>query len=126
MKTGIMGLLLTGSQALAAGPAPVSLVVDEVPVAQLLQALAEQENRNMIISPDVSGNVSLRLQEVPWLQAIQTVVTGAGLVMRQQAGIFLYPHRRLAAATAGQKRGRANKAAAQRAAGGAQLPPLLC
>jgi len=66
----------------------VSLVVDEVPVAQLLQALAEQENRNMIISPDVSGKVSLRLQEVPWLQAIQTVVTSAGLVMRQQAGIF--------------------------------------
>lgn len=88
MKTGIVGLLLMVSQALAAKPAPVSLVVDEVPVAQLLQALAEQENRNMIISPDVSGKVSLRLQEVPWLQAIQTVVTSAGLVMRQQAGIF--------------------------------------
>ncbi|WP_391488766.1 DNA uptake porin HofQ [Leclercia tamurae] len=88
MKTGIVALLLVSSQALAAEPAPVSLVVDEVPVAQLLQALAEQENRNMIISPGVSGNVSLRLQEVPWLQAIQTVVTSAGLVMRQQAGIF--------------------------------------
>ncbi|WP_333623975.1 secretin N-terminal domain-containing protein, partial [Stenotrophomonas indicatrix] len=88
MKTGIVGLLLMVSQALAAKPAPVSLVVDEVPVAQLLQALAEQQNRNMIISPDVSGKVSLRLQEVPWLQAIQTVVTSAGLVMRQQAGIF--------------------------------------
>lgn len=88
MKRGIVGLLLTGSQALAVEPAPVNLVVDEVPVAQLLQALAEQENRNMIISPDVSGNVSLRLQKVPWLQALQTVVTSAGLVMRQQGGIF--------------------------------------
>ena len=88
MKTGIVGLLLIGSQALAAEPAPVSLVVDEVPVAQLLQALAEQENRNIIISPEVSGSVSLRLHEVPWLQALQTVVTSAGLVMRQQAGIF--------------------------------------
>lgn len=88
MKTGIVALLLIGSQALAAEPAAVNLVVDEVPVVQLLQGLAEQENRNMIISPDVSGNVSLRLQAVPWLQAIQTVVNSAGLVMRQQEGIF--------------------------------------
>lgn len=88
MKRGMVALLLIGGQTLAAEPLAVNLVVDDVPVAQLLQALAEQENRNMIIAPDVSGNVSLRLQKVPWLQAIQTVVTSAGLVMRQQEGIF--------------------------------------
>lgn len=88
MKTGIVALLLLASQTLAAPPAAVTLVVDDVPVAQLLQALAEQENRNMIIAPDVSGNVSLRLTRVPWQQALRTVVTSAGLSMRQQEGIF--------------------------------------
>jgi len=62
MKTGIVGLLLTGSQALAAGPAPVSLVVDEVPVAQLLQALAEQAEQQpadvfMKYIPHCAGSV---------------------------------------------------------------------
>ncbi len=91
MKKGVLFLLLVGSPWLAAEPAAINLVVDEVPVAQVLQALAEQENRNMIISPEVSGNVSLRLTGVPWQQAIQTVVTSAGLVLREEKGIY-YVH----------------------------------
>ena len=36
--------------------AKVTLMVDDVPVAQVLQALAEQEKLNWSLSPDVSGN----------------------------------------------------------------------
>lgn len=66
----------------------VTLMVDDVPVAQVLQALAEQERKNMVISPDVSGSVSLHLTDVPWALALQTVAKSAGLVLRQEGAIL--------------------------------------
>lgn len=66
----------------------VTLMVDDVPVAQVLQALAEQERKNMVISPDVSGSVSLHLTDVPWMLALQTVAKSAGLVLRQEGAIL--------------------------------------
>jgi protein transport protein HofQ len=75
----------------AAAPKPVTLVVDDVPVVQVLQSLVAQENRNLVISPDVGGTLSLNLTRVPWRQALQTVVTSAGLVLREESGIF-YVH----------------------------------
>lgn len=71
--------------------AKVTLIVDDVPVVQVLQALAEQERQNLVVSPDVSGTLSLHLTEVPWKQALQTVVSSAGLVLRQE-GTILYVH----------------------------------
>ena len=63
-------------------------MVDDVPVAQVLQALAEQEKLNLVVSPDVSGTVSLHLTDVPWKQALQTVVKSAGLITRQEGNIL--------------------------------------
>lgn len=68
--------------------AKVTLVVDDVPVVQVLQALAEQERQNLVASPDVSGTLSLHLTDVPWKQALQTVVNSAGLVLRQEGNIL--------------------------------------
>lgn len=88
-----IGLLLAVlSQPLwAATPKPVTLLVDDVPVVQILQALVAQEDRNLVVSPDVSGSLSLNLTRVPWRQALQTVVNSAGLVLREEGGIF-YVH----------------------------------
>ncbi|VAC15489.1 outer membrane porin HofQ [Enterobacter hormaechei] len=69
----------------------VTLLVDDVPVVQILQALVAQEDRNLVVSPDVSGSLSLNLTRVPWRQALQTVVNSAGLVLREEGGIF-YVH----------------------------------
>lgn len=92
MNLRIMLWLLAFSHTLwAAAPKPVTLVVDDVPVVQLLQSLAAQESRNLVISPDVGGTLSLNLTRVPWRQALQTVVTSAGLVLREEGGIF-YVH----------------------------------
>lgn len=92
MNLRIMLWLLAFSQPLwAAAPKPVTLVVDDVPVVQVLQALVAQENRNLVVSPDVSGTLSLNLTHVPWRQALRTVVSSAGLVLREEGGIF-YVH----------------------------------
>ncbi len=77
---------LTGN--LLIKPQKVTLMVDDVPVAQVLQALAEQEKLNLVVSPDVSGTVSLHLTDVPWKQALQTVVKSAGLITRQEGNIL--------------------------------------
>lgn len=69
----------------------VTLMLDDVPVVQVLQALAQQEQKNLIISPDVSGAVSLHLTDVPWKQAFQTVLRSAGLASRQE-GTILHVH----------------------------------
>ncbi len=66
----------------------VSLVVDEVPVAQVLQSLADLEQCNMVIAPDVQGTLSLQLKNVPWKQALQTVLTSSGLTMTQQGSVI--------------------------------------
>ncbi|MGG1926396.1 DNA uptake porin HofQ [Enterobacter soli] len=92
MKIRIMLLLMILSHPVWAGtPKPVNLVVDDVPVVQVLQALAAQEERNLVVSPDVSGTLSLNLTRVPWRQALNTVVTSAGLILREERGIF-YVH----------------------------------
>lgn len=69
----------------------VTLVVDDVPVAQVLQSLADLEQKNLVIAPDVQGVVSLQLRNLPWKQALQTVITSAGLVQSQENGV-LYVH----------------------------------
>ena len=66
MKLRIVLLLLAFSRPLwAVAPKPVTLVVDDVPVVQVLQALVAQENRNLVVSPDVGGTLSLNLTHVP-------------------------------------------------------------
>ena len=61
----------------------VTLVVDDVPVAQLLQSLADLEQKNMVISPEVQGTLSLQLRNLPWQQAMQTVINSMELVLTQ-------------------------------------------
>jgi len=67
---------------------PVTLTVDDVPVAQVLQALAALGERNIVIAPDISGQISLRLNNLPWKQALQTVAGSAGLTLETQANVL--------------------------------------
>ena len=69
----------------------ITLVVDDVPVVQLLQSLADLEQKNMVISPDVQGTLSLQLRNLPWQQALQTVINSMELVLRQENGVY-YVH----------------------------------
>lgn len=73
---------------LTAKPRPVSLTVDDVPVVQVLQSLAEIGAYSLVVAPGIQGTLSLQLHEVPLLQALQAVTGSAGLVMRQQGSIL--------------------------------------
>lgn len=67
---------------------PVSLIVDDAPVAQVLQTLAEIKQKNLVVAPDVSGTVSLHLKNVPWSQALRSVIDSAGLALTQQGSVL--------------------------------------
>ena len=71
---------------------PLSVVVDEAPVAQVLQALAESEKLNLVVAPGVEGTLSLHLIDVPWRQAFQAVIDSARLHWQKEGAILrVYP-----------------------------------
>lgn len=70
------------------GATPVSLVVDHVPVAQVLQALAQGRQLNVVIANGGERLVSLRLVDVPWEQALSVVLEIAELEGKVQGNIL--------------------------------------
>ena len=90
MKKWIMaaGLILGALPTWAKSPVPVTLVVDDVPVGQVLQTLAELGRYNLIVAPEVSGTLSLHLVDVPWKQALQTVIASAGLILQKEGSVL--------------------------------------
>ena len=54
----------------------------------VLQILADFTNVNIVASDAVNGNVTLRLQDVPWDQALDLVLKAKGLGKRQEGNII--------------------------------------
>ncbi|MFK8256426.1 DNA uptake porin HofQ [Erwinia sp. AnSW2-5] len=77
---------------LSAKQAPLSLAFDAAPVGQVLQALADYQQLNLVVAPGVEGTLSLRLKDVPWQQALQLVLKMGRLTMEKQGNVMLvYP-----------------------------------
>ena len=55
----------------------------------VLQLLAETSGKNIVVSDTVQGNVTLRLRNVPWDQALDIVMTTKGLDMRQNGNVIM-------------------------------------
>ena len=51
--------------------------------------MAETSGRNIVVSDTVQGNVTLRLRNVPWDQALDIVMTTKGLDMRQNGNVII-------------------------------------
>jgi len=66
----------------------ITLIVDDAPVTQVLQAIAEQQQRNLVIAPEVEGRLSLHLVDVPWEQAFALVVKLAHLSSSKSGNIL--------------------------------------
>lgn len=66
----------------------ISLVLDNAPVTQVLQALAENQNVNLMIAPGVEGVLSLNLINVPWKQAFQLILNAAELSQQREGNVI--------------------------------------
>ena len=76
---------------------PVTFNFQDVPVRTVLQLIAEESNLNIVAADTVSGNVTLRLINVPWDQALQIVLRAKGLDMRRDGNVvWVAPQKELA------------------------------
>lgn len=85
-----LGLSLCGLATMYAQDSQaVSLVFQDAPVTVVLQALADYRNLNLIAAADVGGNLTLRLDNVPWPQALALVLRMGKLSMTREGNVML-------------------------------------
>ena len=67
----------------------LTLNFQDIDSRAVLQLLADISGRNIVVSDTVQGNVTLRLQNVPWDQALDIVLATKGLDMRQNGNVII-------------------------------------
>ncbi|WP_440903138.1 type IV pilus secretin PilQ [Catenovulum sp. SX2] len=68
---------------------PISLNFQDVEVRTVLQIIADYNGFNLVTSDSVSGNVTLRLDGVPWDQALDIILKIKGLDKRMEGSILM-------------------------------------
>lgn len=67
----------------------LSLNFQDIEVRAVLQLIADFTGLNMVTSDSVQGNLTLRLKNVPWDQALDIVLKTKGLAMRKAGNVIL-------------------------------------
>jgi len=67
----------------------LSLNFQNIEVRAVLQLIADFTGLNMVTSDSVAGNVTLRLKNVPWDQALDIILKSRGLGMRQTGNVVM-------------------------------------
>lgn len=67
----------------------LSLNFQDIEVRSVLQLIADFTGLNIITTDTVDGNITLRLQNVPWDQALDIILKTKGLSKREDAGVIL-------------------------------------
>jgi type IV pilus assembly protein PilQ len=67
----------------------LSLNFQDIEVRAVLQLLADFTGLNMVVSDTVAGRITLRLQNVPWDQAMDIILKTKGLSMRRNDNVVL-------------------------------------
>jgi type IV pilus assembly protein PilQ len=67
----------------------ISLSFQNVDVRALLQIIADVAGTNMVVSDSVQGSLAMRLQNVPWDQALDIILRTKGLGMRREGNVML-------------------------------------
>nr|WP_100914560.1 type IV pilus secretin PilQ family protein [Pseudoalteromonas spongiae] len=68
---------------------PMSLNFQDISIRQVLQIIAQYNNFNLVTSDSVEGNITLRLDGVPWDQALDVVLRMKGLDKRMDGSILM-------------------------------------
>jgi len=67
----------------------ISLNFQDIEVRAVLQLIADFTELNLVASDSVSGRITLRLQNVPWDQALELVLKTKGLDKRQVGNVLM-------------------------------------
>lgn len=79
--------LVKGNQIGYAGE-KLTLNFQKIDVREALNVIADFTELNMVISDTVSGNLTLRLKDVPWDQALDIILQSRGLDMRKNGNVI--------------------------------------
>ncbi len=89
--------LVKGSHTGYAGE-KLTLDFQNIAVREALNVIADFTNLNVVISDTVNGNLTLRLKDVPWDQALDIILQSRGLDMRKNGNVIqVAPREELAA-----------------------------
>ncbi len=66
----------------------VTFNFQDIPTRSVLQLIADVSDLNVVVADSVTGNVTLRLVNVPWDQALDIVLQAKGLDKRQQGNVI--------------------------------------
>lgn len=67
----------------------ISLNFQDIPVRTVLQIVADYNGFNLVTSDTVDGNITLRLDGVPWDQALDIILKVKGLDKRMEGNILM-------------------------------------
>ena len=56
----------------------VTITVDEAPITQVLNAFSRQTGKSIVVGPEVAGKVTARLTNIPWREALDTILRPYG------------------------------------------------
>ncbi|MDY7231230.1 secretin and TonB N-terminal domain-containing protein [Hyalangium rubrum] len=83
VRAALAALVLVSLPALAQAPRPaskrVNIDVVRADIHDVLRMLAEVGRLNVVVADEVQGKVTLKLKDVPWRQALDTVLSSHGL-----------------------------------------------
>ena len=82
------GAVSSGKKTMGYSGRPVTFNFQDVPVRTVLQLIAEESNLNIVAADTVGGNVTLRLVNVPWDQALEIVLRAKGLDKRRDGNVI--------------------------------------
>lgn len=67
----------------------VTLEFADAEVRKIFQLLSEVSNKNFVLGDDVTGNISIKLVNVPWDQALDIILDTKGLDKREEGNIII-------------------------------------
>lgn len=82
-------LLISAASHSKKGGQPVTLEFQDAPVSIVLQALADYQQLNLVIAAGVGGNLSLRLVDVPWEQALAIILRMGQLKVEREGAVMM-------------------------------------
>lgn len=96
-----------GEQAARFTGRPVTFNFQDVPVRTILQLIAEESGLNIVAADTVQGNLTLRLMNVPWDQALDVVLRARSLDKRRDGNVvWVAPQAEIAAFEAAREQAR--------------------
>lgn len=67
----------------------ISLNFQDIPIRAVLQLIADFANLNVVVSDTVQGNVTLRLDNIPWDEALAFILQSKGLAQKASGSVIL-------------------------------------